>query len=220
MRPEERLIVALDVLAREKAIGIVDALGRVPWAYKINYPLVLGAGPDVIDEISGRGRVICDFKVADIPFTNGLIAREAFRRGATGLIVHGFTGEDSVGECVVAAAGFPGGRKVYVVTEMSHPGGKAFTQPNADALCALAVRCRASGVIAPATRPERLRHIRSLVGSLEILSPGVGAQGGDPADALRAGADRIIVGRAITGDKDPLAAARSVLKSIEGTEKA
>jgi orotidine-5'-phosphate decarboxylase len=215
MMPSERLIVAVDMTDGETALTVAKKLQGVPWAFKINYPLVLGAGPRIITEMSGLGRVICDFKVADIPFTNGLIAGEAFRRGASGLIVHGFTGADSVSECVKVAGEFGDDRAVYVVTEMSHPGGTTFTQPNADALCAMAVEAGASGVIAPATRPDRLRYIRERVGSLEILSPGVGAQGGSAAEAVRAGADRIIVGRSITGAGDPKGAARSIIEELE-----
>jgi orotidine-5'-phosphate decarboxylase len=221
MKPQDRLIVALDVTDRDEAIRIAAALKGVPWAIKVNWPLVLGAGPDIITELAGLARVICDFKVADIPFTNDLIAREAFRRGASGLIVHAFTGADSIAACVEAAAGSkaeaPAGaeRKIYVVTEMSHPGGEAFTQPNADALCRLAVEGGAHGVIAPATRPERLTHIRGQVGELEILSPGVGAQGGTARTAIEAGATRVIVGRAITRADDPAAAAREILAGLE-----
>ena len=214
MRRDERLIVALDMTSRDEALAIARALEGIPWAFKINHPLALGAGSGIIDELAALGRVICDFKVADIPFTNDLIAREAFRRGATGLIVHSFTGTDSMTACVEAAREAGGDRRVYAVTEMSHPGGVEFTQPNAEALIRVAADCGAHGIIAPATRPERLREIRKLAGDLEILSPGVGAQGGSGREAITAGADRIIVGRAITQADDPAGAARDIVADL------
>ena len=86
---------------------------------------------------------------------------------------------------------------MFVVTEMSHPGGGRFTAPNAEAFARMAVDCGASGVIAPATRPERIRTIRKIIGDLLILSPGVGVQGGSASAAISNGADYVIVGRSI-----------------------
>jgi orotidine-5'-phosphate decarboxylase len=72
----------------------------------------------------------------------------------------------------------------------------------------------ASGVIAPATRPERIKHIRELVGNLKILSPGVGAQGGSANAAIKAGADYVIVGRSIYNAEDPKAEAIKITEDI------
>jgi orotidine-5'-phosphate decarboxylase len=66
--------------------------------------------------------------------------------------------------------------------------------------------CGADGIIAPATRPERVKVLRNIVGNRKILSPGIGAQGGDAA-AVAAIVDGIIIGRAIYEAEDPAAAA-------------
>ena len=97
---------------------------------------------------------------------------------------------------------------------MSHPGGVEFTQPNAEKLAQLAVKAGASGVIAPATRPERIKAIRQIIGQLRILSPGVGAQGGKASDAIASGADYVIVGRSIYGSPHPRAEAEKVVEEI------
>jgi len=212
MQSRTHLILALDVLERARAVEIVDAVKEHVDAIKINHPLVLGAGPQIITELSKIAPIICDFKVADIPNTNRLIVERAFALGASGVIVHGFTGEDSVSACVEAASG-----DVFVVTEMSHPGGKRFTQPNAEEMVKLAVECGASGIIAPATRPGRLAALRKVVGDLLILSPGVGAQGGKASDAIKAGADFIIVGRSIYQADDPKSAAKALAEEIMGS---
>jgi len=205
MQKKNRVILALDVTSGADAVKIVEAVKDHVDAVKINWPLILAAGPDIIRQISRHRDVICDMKIADIPYINGLIVNQAMSRGASAVICHGFTGEDSVKACVDAAKG-----QAFVVTEMSHPGGKQFTAPVADKLAALAKGAGARGIVAPATRPERIADLRKLIGDLEIISPGVGAQGGKATDALRAGADYIIVGRAIYEAKDPKDAARAL----------
>jgi orotidine-5'-phosphate decarboxylase len=212
MRSRTRLILALDETREDKALSIVEQVRDCVDAVKINWPLVLSTSPGIITRISKQSDVICDFKVADIPNTNRLIVQQAVALGASGVIVHGFTGRDSVKAAVEAARG----AEVFVVTEMSHPGGEEFSAPVAERLAALAVDCGASGVIAPATRPERIRVIRGIVGKLKILSPGVGAQGGSAADAISNGADSVIVGRSICSVQSPRDAAKSVCEQIAG----
>ena len=213
MRKRSRLILALDETNERKALEVADSVGDLVDAIKINWPLVLSTSSEIITRLSRRSEVICDFKVADIPNTNKLIVSEAVQRGASGVIVHAFTGSDSVKAAVDAAEG----KDIYVVTEMSHPGGSEFTAPAAERLARIAVECGASGVIAPATRPERVRAIRQVIGpGLSILSPGVGAQGGSATKALEMGADYVIVGRAIYGDSNPRESASRYIEEIKG----
>ena len=61
----------------------------------------------------------------------------------------------------------------------------------------MAADCGVNGVVAPATRPGRVKVIWDIVGELIIISPGVGAQGGSAGDTIRAGADYVIVGSSI-----------------------
>ncbi|MCJ7517454.1 MAG: orotidine-5'-phosphate decarboxylase [Methanomassiliicoccales archaeon] len=212
MRSRTRLILGLDETREDKALSVVEMVREYVDAIKINWPLVLSTSPGIITRVSRIAEVICDFKVADIPNTNRLIVQQAVALGASGVIVHGFTGRDSVKAAVDAARG----AEVFVVTEMSHPGGEEFTAPVACRLAGLAVECGASGVIAPATRPERIKVIRDVMGKLKILSPGVGAQGGNAADAIANGADYVIVGRSIFNASDPRGAAKEVCEQIAG----
>ena len=210
MRLKSKLILALDVTEEQKALSVANSVGDVVDAIKIGYPLVLSCGMDMVSKISEFTHVICDFKVADIPNVNRIIVERAIGYGAQGVIAQGFVGRDSIEACVEAA----GGKDVFVVVEMSHPGGAVFYQPLTDKFSLIAREVGASGVIAPATRPERIRHIRDLVGNLKILSPGVGAQGGSAAAAIDAGADYIIVGRSIYNAEDSKAAAQKITEDI------
>lgn len=205
MERKNGVILALDVTSREEAIRVAEAVRDHVDAIKINWPLILGAGPDIITEMARLRPVVCDMKIADIPNTNRLIVEQAMARGAEAVICHGFTGSDSVKACVDAANG-----QVFVLTEMSHPGGKEFTASVAEKVALLAKAAGARGIVAPATRPDRVAELRKVIGDLEIISPGVGAQGGKASDTLRAGATYVIVGRAIYQADDPSEAARAV----------
>ncbi len=212
MMKDSRLVLALDETDGTKALKVADAVGDLVDAIKINWPLVLSEGPQMITELSKRSEVICDFKVADIPNTVRLIVENAVSRGASAVIVHAFTGDDSLRAAVEAA----GDAEIYAVTEMSHPGAKLFTARHAEEMARLGVECGAAGFIAPATRPDRIRAIRNVIGeSKKILSPGVGAQGGKASDAISAGADYAIVGRAIYGSEDPRASALAFAEDIK-----
>ncbi len=213
MQRKKRLIAALDVTDKSQALSISKEIEFYVDAIKVGYPLVLESGLGIIGMIAEFAPVIADFKVADIPNTDRLICEEAFEAGASGVIVHGFTGRDSLMECVRTGEEHHG--DIYVVTEMSHPGALDFLQPAAYELARLAVECGATGVVAPATRPERLKEIRSIVGNMTIISPGVGAQGGSAAEAIRAGADYVIVGRSIYNSKAPGIEAEKIAREIE-----
>jgi len=201
------LILSLDVTDRARALAIARACAPHLDAIKVGYPLVLSAGISVARDLRPLGLpLIADFKVADIPSTNEAICGLAFGAGFSSVIAHAFPGEDALSACVRVARASRG--KCYAVAEMSHPGAaESFHGGVAERLAALAVRCGADGIIAPATRPERVAQLRGIVGDLEILSPGVGAQGGE-VERIKDLVDGIIVGRSILGAPDPEAAAR------------
>jgi len=207
----KRLILAIDVYDRERALEIARRTADYLWAVKVNWPLITGSGLDVLGElkrVTGLP-VIADLKLADIPNTNRLIAKKVFEAGADYVIVHGFTGRDSVSAVMKLG-------ETIIVVEMSHPGAREFIQPVSDGLIELANELRPFGVIAPATRPKRVAYIRSkLDEGIKILTPGVGAQGGNVGSVLKAGADYIIVGRSIYGSENPRESARKLHEEIE-----
>lgn len=199
------LVLALDVTEKKKALAVAEACAPHLDAIKLGYPLVLSCGLSIAGAMEEFDKpLIADFKVADIPNTNRLIAEAVFDVGFSSIICHGFTGNDAVQACVDVAADYGG--SCFVVAEMSHPGATAFFHGGtAEKIAELAMACGADGIIAPATRPERVKKLRGIVGTRKILSPGVGAQGGDP-DAIARLVDGIIVGRAIYEAKDPVTA--------------
>ena len=202
------LILALDVTEKKPALAIAQDCAPHIDAIKLGYPLILSCGLAIADDMAVFDLpLIADFKVADIPNTNRLIAEQVFDAGFSSIICHGFTGKDSVMACTETA--FECGGACYVVAEMSHPGATAFFHGGtAERIARMSVECGADGIIAPATRPGRVKVLRGIVGNRKILSPGVGAQGGI-VDDVAALVDGIIVGRAIYAAADPRSAAES-----------
>jgi orotidine-5'-phosphate decarboxylase len=201
------LILALDLMEKKKALAIANACAPHIDAIKVGYPLVLSCGLSIAQELANVTLpLIADFKVADIPNTNELICKQVFGAGFSAVICHGFTGRDSLEACVTSAHAHHGA--CYVVAEMSHHGGNEFFSGGiAERIASDAMNAGADGIIAPATRPDRVKILREIVGRKKILSPGVGTQGGD-ADTVALLVDGIIVGRSIYDAPDPAAAAQ------------
>ncbi len=207
---DNRLIVALDIFDGDRAIEIASSLRELIFAVKINWPIILGAGPDIVRELSRHSRVICDLKLADIPNTNALITEKVAELGAYGIISHVFTGSDSL------RAVRESGRKLKLlaVVSMSHPGGSQFINRIHEDLLAAAISGGADGVIAPGNNESLLSEIREMGRELVIVSPGIGAQGGSATKAVMAGSDYIIVGRSIYESPDPVKAVEDLNRQI------
>lgn len=215
MEVKNRIILALDLQSIEDALEVVGGVREYVDTIKIGYPLVLAEGLESISIVKEEFncKVIADFKVADIPETNSKIADLTFKAGADAIIVHGFVGEDSVQACIDSAEKY--NRDVILLTEMSHPGAIRFLQNAAEEIASMGVDMGLKNYVAPSTKLNRLKKIRSVVGDDSfIISPGVGVQGGDPGKTLEF-ADAIIVGRSIYSSENPEKAVKSIIDSIK-----
>lgn len=215
MENKNRIILALDVTDEKSALYIAEQTKEYVDAIKIGYPLILGTGLSLISKLKSYAPVIADFKVADIPNTNRIICEHVFEAGAEAVIVQAFTGRDSLRECIKTAKDF--GKKVFAVAEMSHPGGDTFfSREVSDTIATMSKTEGAYGIVAPATRPLRIRDMRKIIGNdMKIISPGVGKQGGNAKKALESGADWIIVGRTIYESQNPEEEIKRILNEIQ-----
>jgi orotidine-5'-phosphate decarboxylase len=215
MEVKNNIILALDVLNMEEALSIVENVSKYINTIKIGYPLVLSQGPESITFIKENFdcKIIADFKVADIPETNEKIANLTFEAGADAIIVHGFVGEDSVKACIDSAKIY--NNEIFLLTEMSHPGASMFIQQHTEEIAQMGVKLDIKNYVGPSTKLDRLRKIRNIIGNESFLiSPGVGAQGGDPKETLKF-ADALIIGRSIYLSKDPEEAVENIIKRIK-----
>lgn len=200
---EDPVLIALD----DPIDDVLDVLQELSRGGSLNLKVgwmpVLHGGLDAIKRakaLARDGLVIVDLKIADVPHVSGSIARALFGAGADGVIIHGFLGPDVISEVVRSAQG----SGVLVVAETTNPGASLCYPRCSDSIAAAARDAGADGIIAPATRPDRITALRRIVGEdLAVVSPGVGAQGGNAATTIAAGADMIVVGRSVMKSRDP-----------------
>ncbi len=215
MDVKNNIILAMDLMDLKEAERVCESINEYIDTIKIGYPLTLAEGLSTIGFFKDNFdyKVICDYKVADIPATNEKIANQTFDAGADAIICHGFVGSDSVDACKTSAEDHGG--EVFLLTEMSHPGAIKFLQPNADEIARMGVEMGITNYVAPSTRPERLSEIRDIVGKEAfMISPGVGTQGGDPRETLKY-SNALIIGRSIYNAEDPEKATKDIVDSIQ-----
>jgi len=214
---------------------IVDATADLVCAFKpqIAYFAAQGLEDQLADLISYIHRqhpeipVILDAKRGDIGDTAKLYAVEAFERfGADAVTVNPYLGTESITPYLAHE-----GRGVIVLCRTSNPDSAWLQQyPNDEEPVYLRVARAAADwnqggnvmLVAGATYPEELGRIRSVVGDLPLLVPGIGAQGGDLEAVLRMGADRNGQGLVINASRavlyadpaDPAAGARREAEAL------
>ncbi|MCH5586327.1 orotidine-5'-phosphate decarboxylase [Shimazuella sp. AN120528] len=212
--PNSHIILAIDTPDRTSTLHVLDQCYDVVDAIKFNYPLILKEGLSLLTEVKRKYNlpIIADFKVADVPVTNNRIANLVKDAGADAIMVHGFIGSDSILELKEVAGNEMG---IIIVTELTSPGGLEFTRQHATQFAELCNFLDCYGIQAPGTRPDQIKALRGIVGSEKVIvSCGIGAQGGQLADAIDAGATFGIIGRAIYEDKHPRAAAIRFQKEV------
>ncbi len=225
-----RVIVPLDVESSDEALTWVDRLGDQGEFYKVGLELYTRAGPEVVRELIDRGkRVFLDLKLHDIPNTVAGAVRAATDLGVDLLTVHASGGPTMLD---AAARARSGGLRLLAVTvltslspdEMSTVWGREIRSVREEVgrLAVLAQEAGMDGIVASALEAS---WVRSQVGDdFMIVTPGIrpaGADRGDqsrvatPTDAIRAGADYLVVGRPITQAADPAAALAAVIEEVE-----
>ncbi len=231
---EERLVVALDVEGIGAAERLLDRLDRLALTYKIGNQLFTAAGPEVVRLVHQRGgRVFLDLKFHDIPNTVGLAVREAARLGVFMLNVHAAGGREMLRAAAKArdeAAGGGSARTrvigVTVLTSLDAAGLSeiGFARPLEEQVEALARLSREAGLDGVVASGHEIPVIRGACGpDFLIVTPGVRppwAEAHDqrriatPAEAVRAGADFLVVGRPVLRADDPAEAVRRILEEM------
>jgi orotidine-5'-phosphate decarboxylase len=234
------LVVALDVASPDQALYLVERLRGVAGMFKVGKQLFTAAGPEVVRKIIAMGeRVFLDLKFHDIPNTVAMAGVEAARLGVSVFNVHAMGGTKmmrAVNEAVTETAereriARPLILGVTVLTSHNQDSLRevGIDRELKDEVVNLARLCSASGLDGVVASPLEIAPVRSAVedSGFVILTPGVRPAGASfddqsrvttPAEAIRAGADFLVIGRPITTANDPAATAREILAEINRTE--
>jgi len=231
------LVVALDVATAAQALEITGRLRGLAGMFKVGMQLFTAAGPDIVRRITGLGeRVFLDLKFHDIPNTVAGAGVEAARLGVSIFNVHAPGGSAmmrATAEAVGEAAAREGlARPVILgVTVLTSLDQRALAEvgiecPVEEEVVRLARLCEASGLDGVVASPQEIAAVRGALGGpgFVVLTPGIRPRGAarddqsrvmTPAEAVRAGADYLVVGRPVTAAPDMAAAAEKILEEIE-----
>lgn len=225
-----KIIVALDFPDAASALALVDRLDPALCRLKVGKELFTAAGPELVRALGARGfDVFLDLKFHDIPNTVAAACRAAADLGVWMMNVHASGGRRMMTAAQEALAGLPNRPlliAVTVLTSMSAEdlGEVGVADMPADQVLRLArltQACKLDGVVSSAQEAALLRA--DLGADFRLVTPGIrpaGAAVGDqrrvmtPAEALRAGATDLVIGRPITAAADPLAALKQIQTDI------
>jgi orotidine-5'-phosphate decarboxylase len=230
--PRERLIVALDMPDVAQAERLIAEIGDRVSFYKVGMELAYGGGLDLVRRLADSGKqVFLDLKLHDIPNTVERAVGQVSRLGATFLTVHAYP---QTMRAAVAGRGNSDLKllAVSVLTscddaDLKEAGYAYGVSALVDKRGAQARAARVDGLVASAAETTALR--RQLGDDLLLVVPGIrpaDADTGDqkrvatPGQAIRDGADYLVVGRPVTQATDPRAAAETIVAEIAAAAQA
>jgi orotidine-5'-phosphate decarboxylase len=225
------IAVALDAPDLETAARWAGLVAPHVSTLKIGLELYLRYGPEVVASVRGASgvQVFLDLKLHDIPATVAGAARAVARLRPALLTVHAAAGPAAIR----AAADAAPDSRIVAVTVLTSLGESDLARiglagPASDAARRLAVLAVEAGARGLVCSPQEVAAVRSEVDDdIMLVTPGVRPAGSDvndqarvatPEEAVRAGADLLVIGRPITGAADPGAAAAGIAASLRRAE--
>jgi len=234
---KSRIVLALDFPFQNsrnnleimyKAETMIDQIYPYLCAVKFNNHLVLPLGlfdgvKNLVEKIHNRGLLtIMDAKVNDIGNTNQIIADYYYAAGFDAIIANPFIGWED-GLKPLFETSHKQDKGVILLTYMSHKGaiegyGQTIIDPSTGnptpqylMFARKNILYEADGAVVGATIPEKISEIHQILGEkVPIYSPGVGIQGGNAEDAIKAGTNYLIVGREIISAQNPVETTRKL----------
>ena len=225
---KQKIIIAVDAPDAKAALKLVDQLSGQGCIFKIGLQLFTAEGPAIVREIQSRGnRIFLDLKFHDIPNTAREAVLSAIALGVDMTTIHLCGGPEMVGDSIRAAKDSKtlilG---VSVLTSMDEASLHAVSVQltSRDQVLHLAQMGVANGLRGIVASPLEIAPLREKFGaSLTIVTPGVRPTGSSacdqkrvmtPGDAIRAGADYLVIGRPIKGAASPMDALESIANEM------
>ena len=232
-----KIIFALDVDSFADAKHWVSVLSGHVGMFKVGKQLFTSHGPDVVRMVEDfGGEVFLDLKYHDIPNTVAMASVEAARLGVKLFNLHALGGYEMMTRTVEALHKEFSGKqraKVLAVTILTSSTEETLRQvgieyPVREMVVRLAQLAKKAGIDGVVASPQEVELIRAACGNdFLVVTPGVRpsfAATDDqkrimtPAEAVRAGADYLVIGRPISAASDPLKAAEAIVEEIMAVE--
>ena len=223
------MIVALDYPTQAKALALVSVLSDAVSTYKIGLQLYTAAGPAIVQALAATGaRIFLDLKLHDIPNTVAKAVGAAGELGVQMLTVH-LSGGGAMLKAAVEAK--PPHLSLLGVTVLTSATQETLNEIGIaselqDQVVRLAELGKSSGVDGLITSPKEVGLLRARLGQeTTLVTPGVRpswAAADDqkrfttPREALKDGADYLVIGRPITAAPDPCAAVERIVEEMAG----
>lgn len=233
----EKLIVALDIadraLLEEKLALLQD---HISWV-KVGMELFYASGPEIVTYLAEKGfKVFLDLKLHDIPNTVKKAASVLARLGARIINIHTFGGYEMMRQtaeaikdrALTAGVEAPKVIGVTILTSLSQQAIREELKINnsmADEVLHLACLAQKAGLDGVVTSPWEIREIKEVCGEdfLTVVpgirprwaAPGDQARHMTPGQAVKEGADLLVIGRPILGAPDPVAAVNKIIQEME-----
>jgi len=223
----EKIIVALDVPTREKALKLVEQLRAGISFFKIGLQLYTAEGPEIVRAVLATGaKVWLDLKLYDIPNTVARAVESASTLGVQMLTIHLSGGSEMI---LAATAARTRGMLLLGVTILTSSTEQVLreigitdsVEDQVIRLAELGVQAGIDGVVAS---PHEIKTLRREFGDrIKIAVQGIRPSWADPGDqkrfmtpreALEAGADYIGIGRPITRHAQPREAVRKIIEDL------
>lgn len=223
----ERLAFALDVSSREEAVRWASELKNEVGVFKIGLELFLSQGPAIVKEVQNaapESAIFLDLKLHDIPETVGRAAAAVAPLLSSSkkpgfLTVHAADGEEIVRAAVERAPGV----RILAITVLTSVERTEDTRSIALSRAHIAANAGCAGVVSSG---EEVKALKETFGTkLLLVTPGIRPASGaipkddqrrvsTPREAIRAGADLLVVGRPIRNAPNPVQAARAIVEEI------
>jgi orotidine-5'-phosphate decarboxylase len=223
------VIIALDVESTGQALELLDRIGDAANFYKVGMELYAVGGMGFVNELLRRGkRVFLDLKLYDIGETVKRATAQIVKSGVSFLTVHGSA---SVMRAAVEGRGTSSTQLLAVTVltsfDQQDMADLGYETPIAKLVELRVAKAVESGMDGIVCSPLEVANVRRIGGpKLKLVIPGVrsaGAAVGDqkrvatPAEAIRNGADYLVIGRQVTRAADPRAACEQIVREISSS---
>lgn len=233
MKNADRIIVAVDVQTEAQALALVKKLKGKVGVFKIGKELFTACGPSIVKKVQKLGgKVFLDLKFHDIPNTVAKAVAQAAKLGVYMMTIHTSGGPEMMKAAAQAAKeNSKKGKEpiilgVTVLTSLDDAELKkiGFKYNAEQMVVRLAKMAKEAGLGGIVSSPKEVKKLRKALGKdMALVTPGIRpawSVAGDqkrimtPKDAVKAGADFMVIGRPITGHKKPAEAAKLIADEI------